>query len=307
MRELKARIDDGRLGTIAHCYAEQNSPAGLFMDPASWRAEASEAPAGGMTAMGVHNLDAMIHLFGGSTRSMRRASPRDRLRRRGHDQRDVRFRQRHVGSLLCSLVTAVSYRLAVFGSKGCAELVTPNSISASARPRSAMPTGRHTRPSRRSSRTAASTRCSPSWKRLRRRSAARRPTRSRRGDPARRRGVRGDRPIRRDPSAGQGRARLRIRPEGIANARHRFYPEARQQPGRARTRVFGPDVRIVKRDTGALSELSDADCAEADGLMIMGFPVTGADLERFPRLRAIVRMGVGYDKLDRPPRRRATS
>src|SRR5438876_7344677 len=64
MKELKARIDDGRLGTIAHCSAEQNGPAGLFMDPASWRAEASEAPAGGMTAMGVHNLGAVFHVFG---------------------------------------------------------------------------------------------------------------------------------------------------------------------------------------------------------------------------------------------------
>ncbi len=64
MVELKARIDSGRLGNIAHCYAEQNGPAGLFMNPASWRAESAEAPAGGMTAMGVHNLDAMIHLFG---------------------------------------------------------------------------------------------------------------------------------------------------------------------------------------------------------------------------------------------------
>ena len=52
MRELKARIDDGRLGTIAHCHAEQNSPAGLFMDPQSWRADPQEAPAGGMTAIG---------------------------------------------------------------------------------------------------------------------------------------------------------------------------------------------------------------------------------------------------------------
>src|SRR5690242_21383112 len=78
-----------------------------------------------------------------------------------------------------------------------------------------------------------------------------------------------------------------------------LYPEARQQPDDLERGVFGPDVRIVKRDASALSELSDADCAEADGLMIMGFGVTGADLERFPRLRAIVRMGVGYDKLDR--------
>src|ERR1700680_1738143 len=79
-----------------------------------------------------------------------------------------------------------------------------------------------------------------------------------------------------------------------------LYPEARQQPDDLERGIFGADVRIVKRDTGALSELSDADCADADGLMIMGFGVTGADLARFPRLRAIVRMGVGYDKLGRP-------
>src|ERR1700732_2817049 len=79
-----------------------------------------------------------------------------------------------------------------------------------------------------------------------------------------------------------------------------LYPEARQQPDELERGIFGHDLNIVKRDTGALSELSDADCADADGLMIMGFGVSGADLERFPRLRAVVRMGVGYDKLDRP-------
>lgn len=78
-----------------------------------------------------------------------------------------------------------------------------------------------------------------------------------------------------------------------------LYPEARQTPDELEREVFGPDVRIVKRDTNVLSELSEADCAEADGLMILGFPVTGADMGRFPKLRAIVRMGVGYDKLDR--------
>jgi len=79
-----------------------------------------------------------------------------------------------------------------------------------------------------------------------------------------------------------------------------LYPEARQQPDEMERGVLGPDVNIVKRDTAALSELSDADCAAADGLMIMGFGVTGTDLARFTNLRCIVRMGVGYDKLDRP-------
>src|SRR5579864_5425078 len=79
-----------------------------------------------------------------------------------------------------------------------------------------------------------------------------------------------------------------------------LYPEARQTPDELERGVFGADVNIVKRDAGALSEVSDADCAAADGVMILGFAVTGADLARFPKLRAIVRMGVGYDRLDRP-------
>jgi len=144
MRELKARIDDGRLGTIAHCYAEQNGPAGLFMDPASWRAEASEAPAGGMTAMGVHNLDAMIHLFGRIDEvyatSIRRAV--------AYDAEDTTsaifgFANGISGTLLTSLVTAVTYRLAVFGTKGCAELLTPNFDFRFSPTPDAPPTGRN--------------------------------------------------------------------------------------------------------------------------------------------------------------------
>jgi C-terminal binding protein len=48
-----------------------------------------------------------------------------------------------------------------------------------------------------------------------------------------------------------------------------------------------------------LGDLSDADCAEVDGLMIFRQFVTAKDMARFPRLRAIVRMGVGYDRIDR--------
>ena len=79
-----------------------------------------------------------------------------------------------------------------------------------------------------------------------------------------------------------------------------LFPEARQQPDAMEQGVLGSDVKIVKRDAAAsLAEIDNADCAAADGLMIMGFAVTGADLARFPKLRCIVRMGVGYDKLDR--------
>jgi phosphoglycerate dehydrogenase-like enzyme len=65
-------------------------------------------------------------------------------------------------------------------------------------------------------------------------------------------------------------------------------------------RVFGPEVRVIfPPESRSMADLSDADCAAADGLMILRYKVTAADLTRFPRLRAICRMGVGYDNLDR--------
>ncbi len=65
MIELKTRIDDGRLGLPTHCESAQASPAGHFMPGGYyWRADPQEAPAGAMTATGVHNLDALIYLFG---------------------------------------------------------------------------------------------------------------------------------------------------------------------------------------------------------------------------------------------------
>jgi predicted dehydrogenase len=127
MRELKSRIDSGSLGTIAHCYGEQNTPAGIWMAEGSWRATAEEAPGGAMTALGVHNVDAMIHLFGEVDEvyasSLRRAVTYD-----ADDTNSIMFGMKNgmSASMICSLVTAVSYRLAVFGTKGCAELRTPN-------------------------------------------------------------------------------------------------------------------------------------------------------------------------------------
>ncbi|MGE5269732.1 MAG: Gfo/Idh/MocA family protein [Thiohalocapsa sp.] len=147
MRELQARIADGQLGTIVHCYGEQNAPAGLFMDPRSWRADPNEPPAGAMTASGVHNLDAMIHLFGPIDEvyatSLRRAV--------GYDAEDttsviLNFASGMAATLFCCIATAVSYRLAVFGTRGRGELLTPRlDFHFTAAPE-AMPEGRHQQP-----------------------------------------------------------------------------------------------------------------------------------------------------------------
>ena len=79
-----------------------------------------------------------------------------------------------------------------------------------------------------------------------------------------------------------------------------LYPEGQLPDDALEREVFGPDVRILRREAASLAALPDAECAEVDGLMISRFTVAGADMARFPRLRCIVRMGVGYDRLDRP-------
>jgi phosphoglycerate dehydrogenase-like enzyme len=80
-----------------------------------------------------------------------------------------------------------------------------------------------------------------------------------------------------------------------------LYPEERQIPDDDLEReIFGSEVRILRHPVKTLAELDPAECAEVDGLMIMRYAVTPEDLELFPRLRAIVRMGVGYDKIARP-------
>ncbi len=78
-----------------------------------------------------------------------------------------------------------------------------------------------------------------------------------------------------------------------------LYPEGQLPDDHLERKIFGPEVRIVQRAVAALSALPAADCAEVDGLMISRFAVSAQDMERFPRLRVIVRMGVGYDKLAR--------
>jgi phosphoglycerate dehydrogenase-like enzyme len=78
-----------------------------------------------------------------------------------------------------------------------------------------------------------------------------------------------------------------------------MYPERMYPDDSEERRIFGPDVNILMRDSRVVADLSDAECAEVDGLMIFRQWVGAADMARFPRLRAIVRMGVGYDRLDR--------
>jgi predicted dehydrogenase len=171
MIELKARVQDGRLGVLSHCESAQTSPTGLFMPKEHWRAGPQEGPVGAMSATGVHNLDAMIYLFGRIDEvyciNLRRVMPRL------EDTTSVLLGLANgmSASLFCSLITAVSYRFVVFGTKGWRSRHRMSNSASRRRRRPHRPAATR-RPNPRSSNTRASMRSRPSSKALRRRSMA---------------------------------------------------------------------------------------------------------------------------------------
>ncbi|NOG71710.1 NAD(P)-dependent oxidoreductase [Roseicella sp. DB1501] len=79
-----------------------------------------------------------------------------------------------------------------------------------------------------------------------------------------------------------------LEPEGL-------YPDTRLEQ-----EILGPGVRILQGHAKAsLAELPDALLAEVDGLMTLRMAVPAEQIARFPRLKVVVRMGVGYDRVDR--------
>ncbi|UPY37999.1 C-terminal binding protein [Sediminicoccus sp. KRV36] len=65
-------------------------------------------------------------------------------------------------------------------------------------------------------------------------------------------------------------------------------------------RVMGDTVRILQGNAKkALIELPDELCAQADGLMTLRLAVPKEALAKFPKLKVVIRMGVGYDRVDR--------
>lgn len=124
--EIRNRIRDGRLGTLSCCVAEVTSPSGLALPKESWRINPEETPAGAMTGLGVHLVDGFIDLCGEVDEiycvNTRRAAPLV-------DDTTL-FTMKHkngvISTSICSLATAASYCIAVFGTLGIAETTRPS-------------------------------------------------------------------------------------------------------------------------------------------------------------------------------------
>jgi predicted dehydrogenase len=128
MIELRQRVADGALGVIEHVEALEAIPVALSMQPgetSQWRADRVEWPAGGMTPMGVHLIDAMIDLFGPIesvyARAVRRAVAIDI-----EDTASalVDFASGATGYLATMVATRADLRFKVYGSVASAEITT---------------------------------------------------------------------------------------------------------------------------------------------------------------------------------------
>jgi predicted dehydrogenase len=120
--EVRNRQRDGRLGAILAMVGQHTTSTQSFLAPDNWRSDPEEAPAGAMTAVGVHLMDHMIEL-GGRIREVHSVTGLHGLGPAA-DTTTILFT--HEGgataTIFCSVATATNFSFSVYGSKGMAEI-----------------------------------------------------------------------------------------------------------------------------------------------------------------------------------------
>ncbi|WNK00715.1 Gfo/Idh/MocA family oxidoreductase [Thalassospiraceae bacterium LMO-JJ14] len=123
MIKLRELATSGALGTLLHIEGNISGGGGLRYGPEHWRASETESPAGGMTAMGVHMMDAMMSICGHVEQlravSERRATP---VPVDDTTFATLKFHSGVTGVLTTLFATHLLWRIQVFGSKGWAEV-----------------------------------------------------------------------------------------------------------------------------------------------------------------------------------------
>ncbi len=122
-RELQSLVASGALGTVLHVSGNYSANAVPNWKEGMWRATRAESPAGGMTGLGIHLVDAMIGLglrFAEvHVRSTRRVMPVD-----VDDTTTamITFEGGAQGVLTTMVATSPIWRLDVYGSNGWATM-----------------------------------------------------------------------------------------------------------------------------------------------------------------------------------------
>lgn len=119
---LRERVRDGRLGAVIAMVAQHTTSTAQFVALDNWRSDPEEAPAGALTAVGVHALDHMIELAG-KVRDVRCVTARN-YPGRADDTTTVmlRFASGASGLLFCSVATATNFAFTVYGTGGLGEI-----------------------------------------------------------------------------------------------------------------------------------------------------------------------------------------
>ncbi len=122
MVEIKRLIDSGELGTIMHVEANFSHDILAHVDPNDWRTSPVDAPAAGMTAMGIHLTDACIYMLGSIDQIFAQTANRVGASVSGDVVSvHLKFASGATGYLNAILATPFFMRFHVFGSNGWVE------------------------------------------------------------------------------------------------------------------------------------------------------------------------------------------
>ena len=128
-RALTAAIEAGKLGRLLHVEGNFSGAFGYQYTDAMWRGTPGENPAGGMAAMGIHILDAMLAVMG-PVRRVSTLSKRLAVASGVDDTTMVamEYESGATGSLSTLMATGSFWRLHVFGTEGWAQMPDQNTL-----------------------------------------------------------------------------------------------------------------------------------------------------------------------------------
>lgn len=120
--EVRKRLLDGGMGKLVAMVGQHTTATSMFVPAGNWRADPSEAPAGAMTAVGMHILDHMIE-FAGPVHEVQCITARHG-EGPGDDTTAVllRFDRGVTGTIFCSVATPTNFTFSTYGSLCMAEI-----------------------------------------------------------------------------------------------------------------------------------------------------------------------------------------
>ncbi len=127
-QDLQKLVRTGALGEILHIEGNHSSFAGFNRKEGSWRVDPNESPLGSMAGRGLHAIDAMIGLAGPIQRVQATSSRKVLPECDDTTTLMLEFGAGTRGYLGTLDATAFMWRLAVFGSKGWAEMRSPHRL-----------------------------------------------------------------------------------------------------------------------------------------------------------------------------------